>query len=74
MASDKQIGYALALLAKAGYGTRFMDRTFKALGARMNQRSGTVRDWLIAMESQEISHLIDRLKQEAGGGAGGGGQ
>ena len=64
MATDKQIAYALSLLGKAGYSTRYMDASFSKLGAKMRQRSGTVRDWLAGMERHEISDLIDRLKTD----------
>lgn len=39
--SEKQVRYALHLLDKAGYSTRFMDARFKNLGATMRQRSGS---------------------------------
>lgn len=60
--TEKQIAYALALLEKAGYGTRFMNAKFKELGANMRERSGSVADWLSGMTRVEISKLIDRLK------------
>jgi hypothetical protein len=62
MATAKQVEYALSLLARAGYDTRYMSARYKDLGATMRQRSGSVRDWLAAMERPEISALIDRLK------------
>lgn len=62
-ATEKQISYALSLLAKAGYSVRFMDASFKALGASMRERSGLVADWLKKMNKVEISQLIDRLKK-----------
>lgn len=61
-ATDKQIGYALSLLGKAGFSTRYMDRRFSELGATMRQRSGKVSDWLASMDRHEISSLIDTLK------------
>jgi hypothetical protein len=61
-ATEKQVSYALALLDKAGYGTRFMSAKFKELGASMRERSGSVSDWLAGMNRVEISKLIDRLK------------
>lgn len=66
MPSEKQISYALSLLDKNGYGSRFMNAKFKALGATMRQRSGTVRSWLESMESHEVSTLIDKLKNSNG--------
>lgn len=63
-ATQKQINFALALMDKAGYSTRFMNRGHKALGATMRQRSGSVRDWLASMSRSEVSALIDQLKAE----------
>lgn len=62
MATEKQINYALFLLDRAGYNTRYMDSRFKRLGATMRERSGRVRDWLADMERVRISNLIDTLK------------
>jgi hypothetical protein len=64
-ATEKQVSYALALLEQAGYSTRYMNASFKDLGASMRQRSGTVTDWLAAMNRAEISRLIDTLKAKA---------
>lgn len=61
-ATQKQIDYALSLLDKKGYSTQFMNANFKELGARMNERSGSVKDWLAAMTKGEISKLIEKLK------------
>lgn len=65
MASQKQVNYALMLLSKAGYGTRFMSSEYKSLGATMRERSGTVEGWLAGKNSGEISSLIDQLKSAA---------
>lgn len=62
MATDKQITYALSLLTKAGYSTRFMNAQFKDFGATMRERSGKVEDWLRKMNKATISDLIDQLK------------
>ncbi len=62
MATAKQVSYAMQLLKSAGYSVRFMDSTFKKLGARMSERSGRVEDWLKAMPVPEASALIERLK------------
>lgn len=62
MPSDKQVNYALILLGRAGYSTRFMNAQFKDLGASMRERSGTVERWLRAMDAATISGLIDSLK------------
>ena len=63
-ATPKQVSYALHLLDKAGYDTRYMNSSFKALGATMSQRSGSVEHWLESMNRVEISRLIDRLKED----------
>ena len=62
MATEKQINYALALLDKNGYDIRYMDASYKRLGATMRERNGTVRNWLAEMERPRISNLIDTLK------------
>jgi hypothetical protein len=62
-ATQKQISYLLSLLAKAGYSTRFMDSRYKALGATMRERSGTVEGWLKGKTAAEASALIDQLKR-----------
>ena len=64
MATPKQVKYALYLLSKAGYSTRFMDSTFKRLGASMRERSGSVEAWLTEMSAPKCSELIDRLNPE----------
>lgn len=64
-ATPKQIAYALHLLAEAGYGTKWMDSSFKALGATMRERSGHVEDWLRNMNRARISKLIGALVAEA---------
>ena len=62
-ATPKQVAYAMSLLGKAGYSTRYMDSSFKALGATMRQCSGTVKSWLSKMSSQQISSLITELQK-----------
>lgn len=42
MATAKQVSYALRLLAEAGYQTGYMHASYKALGATMRERSGSV--------------------------------
>lgn len=61
-ATEKQVSYALRLLAENGYSTRYMDAKYKELGAGMRERSGKVEDWLRSKTKAEISALIDRLK------------
>ena len=61
-ATGKQVSYALILLGKAGYSTRYMNASFKALGASMRQRSGSVEGWLSGMNKAEISALIETLR------------
>ena len=61
-ATPKQVRYLFVLLAKAGYSTRNMDASFKRLGAKMRERSGTVQDWLESRTMAEASDLIEVLK------------
>lgn len=39
-ATEKQVSFAIYLLGKAGYSTRYMDASFKRLSAKMRERSG----------------------------------
>jgi hypothetical protein len=64
MATERQISYARSLLAQAGYDTRYMDASFKALGAKMRERSGAVEDWLRKKSVYEVSQLIESLKDD----------
>ena len=64
MATEKQVNYAIYLLAENGYSTEWMDARFSRLGAKMRERSGRVRSWLEKMERPRISQLIDDLKQD----------
>ena len=61
-ATDKQVRYALFLLRKKGYSTKWMDSRFKRLGASMRERSGKVEDWLSGLNVVQISDVIDRLR------------
>jgi len=61
-ATEKQIQYALFLLDKTGYGTRWMNARFKELGATMRERSGRVEDWVRGRTVRELSQIIDQLK------------
>ena len=63
-ATSKQVRYALFLLNKKGYSTKWMDSRFKRLGATMKERSGTVEGWLQGKNVAEISNLIDELKDD----------
>ena len=63
-ATEKQVNYALVLLRKHGYGTRWMSARFKLLGATCRERSGKVEDWLEGMNRAEISGVIGRLLEE----------
>lgn len=63
-ATEKQVRYAMVLLAKAGYSTRWMDGSFRRLGASMRQRQGRVEDWLRSLTIAEASALIDQLRAE----------
>lgn len=68
MATQKQVGYALHLLQRAGYSTRYMDASFKKLGATMRERSGKVEAWLEGKNTAECSQLIDQLHKQLGEG------
>lgn len=59
--TPKQINYAMYLLHKNGYSTRYMSARFSALSATMKERSGTVKGWLEGMNRFEISDLIKEL-------------
>lgn len=61
-ATQKQVGYALHLLAEKGYDTRYMNAGYKKLGATMRERSGTVSNWLGSMDRGRISKLIEELR------------
>lgn len=61
-ATEKQQRYIMYLLKKNGYSTRYMDASFKRLGAKMGARSGSVENWVAALNVAEASELIDRLK------------
>ena len=62
MATEKQVRYLLFLLKKNGYSTKWMNREFKALGASMRERSGTVEHWLRSLDIATASELIKRLQ------------
>ena len=61
-ATEKQIRFALFLLNQKGYSTKYMNSEFKALGATMRERSGSVSAWLSSMTVADCSKLIDSLK------------
>jgi hypothetical protein len=65
-ATEAQVRYLLFLLQRAGYDTRFMDSTYKRLGATMSERHGRVIDWLANLTVNRASQLINQLKAEAG--------
>ncbi len=62
MATQKQVGYIMSLLAQKGYSTKWMNAQFKALGATMRERSGKVEEWVASMSPARASQLIDELK------------
>jgi len=66
MATPKQVSYALVLMARAGFPTRYMGREHKELGAGMRERSGSVEGWLQKMSVGDASALIDKLKGMVG--------
>ena len=61
-ATDKQVSFALSLLAKKGFSTRFMDSSFSKLGASMKDRKGSVEAWVRGLGVAGCSQLIDTLK------------
>ena len=61
-ATVKQVNYALVLLESAGYDTSQMSSKYKALGAMMQECSGSVEDWLRGLDHSRISAIIDQLK------------
>lgn len=61
MATEKQIRYIIMLLGRSGYSTRYMDARYKALGATMRERSGSVESWVRSRSLGEASLLIDSL-------------
>ena len=63
-ATEKQIRYAFVLLKKNGFDTRYMDASYKRLGAKMNERTGTVENWLKSLDIARMSELIGMLKGE----------
>lgn len=60
--TEKQVRYAMHLLERGGYNTRFMDRRFADLGATMRERSGDVESWVRSLDYGRLSRLIDQLK------------
>jgi len=62
-ATDKQVGFALSLLRKRGYGTDWMGSEHKRF-ATLKERSCKVADWLSDMDRRRISEIIDVLKKE----------
>lgn len=67
MPTERQARYIFALLTKAGYSTKWMNSSFKNLGASMRERSGKVEDWVNQLNPGEASKVIDRLKGEVDG-------
>lgn len=60
--SEKQVRYVLFLLSQKGYSTRFMNSSFKELGASMSERRGSVEGWVRSLDMGRASDLIDQLK------------
>jgi hypothetical protein len=60
-ATGQQIRCALHLLGKKGYSTRYMDTTFKSLGATDEECHGSVENWLASLTNVKISNLISQL-------------
>jgi len=61
MATEKQVNYVLYLADKKGLSTDYMGGKWKRF-ATMKQRQGTVRDFLASRTKEEISKIIDALK------------
>lgn len=61
-ATEKQVRYAMYLLGRKGYSTKWMNSEFKRLGATMRERSGQVVDWVSNMSVSECSALIGKLQ------------
>ncbi len=62
MATQKQIDYALALMDRKGYDTRWMTAKHRNLGATCRERSGKVSDWLAGLTKAEVSNIISKLQ------------
>jgi len=63
MATYKQVNLVLARLHEAGYSTDYMDSTFKALGATMRERSGSVEGWVKKMNNGQVQALLEKLEE-----------
>ena len=61
MATEKQVRYLMTLLGQQGHSTKWMNASFKALGASMKERSGKVEDWVRSLDVGRASRLIDQL-------------
>lgn len=61
MPTDKQARYIMVLLSQKGFDTRYMDARYKALGARMRERSGTVEGWVNGLDIGRAGEVIDTL-------------
>lgn len=61
--TEKQARFLMFLLSKNGYSTRYMDSSFKSLGATMCERSGSVESWIRNLDIARASSLIDQLKK-----------
>ncbi len=64
--TEKQKRYIFFLLRKAGYDTTWMDASFKRLGAKMRERSGSVEGWIDSMSIGRASDVIDTLLRQIG--------
>ena len=64
MATERQVRYALYLMERAGYGTRYMRSEHSRLGARCRERRGTVEGWLYSLSTHRCSEVIEQLLAE----------
>ena len=59
--TEKQIVFALKLMADSGYGIDEMGEDHARLGATKEESKGRVVEWLINMDRERISQLIEDL-------------
>jgi len=62
-ATQSQVRFAVALLERAGLGIRRVENEHLELGAPEERLGKSVDGWLVTLDSQSISRLIDTLKE-----------
>lgn len=69
-ATDKQVRYIIYLLKHLGYDTRYVNSSYKKLGAGGVEYGMSITEWLsrrdIAGASTIIDKLLDELKKKEG--------